>query len=115
MAFELDYSNLGTVLTLLEATGTTGTKKSCKIRMPSDIMVWQTITTGAPDSISIKIQGSLDDTNWVDLDSSTNVDGEVRCISNKPVKYVRIVLTTLTDALSPMATVAVKFMIPVKV
>jgi hypothetical protein len=68
-----------------------------------------TITyTGSPTGVQASLQGSIDGTNWTDLDSSTNTSGEVLFISNKPVNFIRGKLTTLTGGSSPTMTMTVE-------
>ncbi len=52
---------------------------------------WQisVLNGGTFTSIQVDLQGSLDGTNWYQLDSSTNVAGEMRSITGKKAKYIR--------------------------
>ena len=98
------------VVTLLDAVGTTGAGNGFKLTHTFSAATWQKIVTGDPDTLTVKIQGSNDDTNWFDLDSTTSTSSELRSLTttNKlPVKFIRANVTAITDALSPMATVTV--------
>lgn len=51
---------------------------------------WQTIFTGGnPASILIALEGSQDGTSWSAIDTSTNVNGEVRAL-NGTYKFIRV-------------------------
>ena len=45
--------------------------------------------TGSFTSYTVNLEGSLDGTNWAQLDQSTNAAGEMRHVVNKPVRYIR--------------------------
>ena len=51
----------------------------------------------APD---VRLQGSIDGTNWFDLDQSTAIGGEMRHVVNKAVRYVRAYVQSMGDATS---------------
>ena len=65
---------------------------------------WQTIYTGSPTGTTVNFEGSLDYSTWSTMDSTTNTSGETRSISNKPVKFVRCNVTTLSGGSAPTAT-----------
>jgi len=65
---------------------------------------WTTQTTGSPASITINLEGSIDGTNWYQLDQSVATTGEMRTVINKAVRWLRINLTGLASG-SVTATV----------
>ena len=69
---------------------------------------WQTVVTGGPASVSVTLEGSLDGTNWVTLDTSTNTSGEIRGVSGKPVTFLRANLGTLTGGTAPTVAVTIQ-------
>lgn len=66
---------------------------------------WQSIVTGAPATISITLEGSLDGSTWFVLDTSTQVAGETRFVTAKNAVLVRANLGTLTGGTAPTVTV----------
>ena len=69
---------------------------------------WQISVTGAPSAVSVTLEGSLDGSTWVVLDTSTITTSEIRFVANKPVLFVRGNLGTLTGGTAP--TVSVEYM-----
>lgn len=61
---------------------------------------WQQVISGTPSAVSVAIQGSIDNSNWFDLDTSTSTTSAMRHIVNKPVRYIRGKLTTFTNGTS---------------
>lgn len=52
--------------------------------------------TGSLTALTVNLEGSLDGTNWAQLDQSTNAAGEMRHVVNKPIRYVRANIVTST-------------------
>lgn len=52
---------------------------------------WTTQYSGAATSSTVLLQGSLDNSNWYTIDTSTTA--EMRHVTNKPVKYLRAYLS----------------------
>jgi hypothetical protein len=102
-------NTLATALNAVTSTGagTAFAMPSYGTGSPPTRFLWQVVTTGGPASISTTLQGSADNTNFYTIDTSTATAGEVRAIVDKPAKYVRANLGTLTGGTSP--TVTVKF------
>lgn len=65
---------------------------------------WDVIVTGGPATLRVDIEGSLDGTNWFQLDTYTSTASTLRFVVDKPVKYVRANLVTLTGGSSPSTT-----------
>jgi hypothetical protein len=86
------------VLTLLNAvTGTgAGTSNNISSTFPSK-MTWQYVITGGTlSALTINLEGSIDNTNWFILDTTTQVTDQMRHIANKPILYVRANITSWT-------------------
>jgi hypothetical protein len=63
---------------------------------------WQTITTGAPASISVTLVGSLDNVTWTTLDTNTLTGGGSRTLSNaNAYRFLGCVPGTLTGGTAP--------------
>jgi hypothetical protein len=63
---------------------------------------WQTITTGAPATISVTLVGSLDNATWTTLDTNTVTTGGSRTLSNaNAYRFLGCVPGTLTGGTSP--------------
>ena len=73
---------------------------------------WTTLTTGSPASVTVNIEGSIDGTNFYQLDQSVNTSGELRSIANKPVRWIRANLATLTGGTAPTVTVQIMVVAP---
>ena len=84
----------GTIYTLVPTSPTTITGATFTLDFPYDKHTWCTTISGA-SSVSITFQGSLDNTLWGTLDTSTSATSECRHVVNKPVKYIRAVVGTL--------------------
>lgn len=68
---------------------------------------WQTVTTGTFTALSITLQGSLDGTNWTTLDTTTQVAGEYRAVTGKPVQFIRANVGTFTGGTNVSVLVVV--------
>jgi hypothetical protein len=84
----------GTIYSLVPTSTVTVTGATFTLDFPYDKHTWCTTTSGA-GSVSVTLQGSLDNTLWVVLDTSTSTSSECRHVVNKPVKYIRGVVGTL--------------------
>lgn len=81
MAIEVALSP-GQVVSLIPALTTLAQANGDSFALPGLAcqLSWQTIFATTPDAVSIKIQGSLDNTNWVTLDTSTVVTGDLKTL-----------------------------------
>jgi len=52
-------------------------------------ITWQTSFSAAPGSVTILLQASLDGSNWFTIDTSTNVNGEIRTVTGS-FRFIRI-------------------------
>lgn len=68
---------------------------------------WDVIITGGPASISVTLEGSLDGVNWFVLDTSTSTSNALRHVVDKPVRYLRANLGTLTGGAAPTVSVGI--------
>jgi len=84
----------GTIYTLVPTTTATVTGAAFNLDFPYDKHTWCTTIAGA-SSVSVTLQGSLDNSLWATLDTSTSATSECRHVVNKPVKYIRSVVGTL--------------------
>ena len=110
MANTLFFTVSGATLALLNAVTSTGAGTNIwggrkEAGGYQQKYTWQTVVTGSPASVSVKLEGSLDGDNWYALDTSSNVSGELRAVVNSPVAFVRGNLATLTGGSSPSVTV----------
>lgn len=89
----------------IDAATTTGAVTGITLQVPLSRFTSQCLTTGTPTTISVKLQGSLDGTNWVDLTTHSAV-GFQHFIAG-PVKFIRGNVVTLTGGTSPTITLLV--------
>jgi len=59
---------------------------------------WTQVNDASESNPNIRLQGSIDGTNWFDLDTSTSIGSEMRHVVNKPVRYIRFNVVSLGDA-----------------
>ena len=60
----------------------------------AETFTWQTsFAGGTPTSVTVAFQGSLDNSTWFTLDTSTSTAGETRSISGTSAKYFRCNVT----------------------
>lgn len=68
-------------------------KQGCKL-------VWQVVVTGTASAISVSLQLSIDNTNWVTVDTSTDAAGCYCILDDVIGKYVRLIQTSRTGGTS---------------
>jgi len=94
-------------ITLLDGVTSTGAGTSYWVGFLPVNHTWQVIYTGTASAIDVKLQGSIDDSNWFDLDTyDTASSPTMRHVVNKPVNYIRGNLVTFTNG----STMTVKSM-----
>ena len=99
--------------TLLNAATATGAGSTQKVSMiPSSHTVAATMGgTVVATAVTVDLEGSLDDSTWFTLASHAFTAGEITAeaamfhVADKPVRYVRANLTTLTGGTDPTVTV----------
>jgi hypothetical protein len=67
----------------------------------------QTVITGAPATIGVALEGSLDGVNFISMTTSSSTTGELKSDTTHLVQYVRANLQTLTGGTSPTVTAIV--------
>lgn len=99
--------------TLLNAAAVTGAGSTQRVSLiPSQHTVQATMGGGTvATAVTLDLEGSLDDTTWVQLARHAFSAGDISAeaamfhVVDKPVKYVRANLITLTGGVSPTVTV----------
>lgn len=89
---------------------TTGAVSS--IRCEANYHTLQVVITGTPTACTVRLEGSLDNTNWADVSGtqscmgtlSSGATGVVFHVDTKPLSYVRANLLTFTGATSAQIT-----------
>jgi hypothetical protein len=66
--------------------------------------VIQTIVTGSPSAVSCTLQASLNGSTWVTVATSTSTTGDFQYAVDKPARYFRANLGTLTGGTAPTVT-----------
>ncbi|WP_373088685.1 hypothetical protein [Zhongshania sp.] len=98
---------------MLDAVSATGASEPVTLRMIPDEHTVHATWTGAPTAVTIKLQGSLlnpEEGEWEDLAEHSATAEEISNQSamfhvvDKPVRYVRVDLDTLTGGTSPTVT-----------
>ncbi len=95
--------------TLLNQVTVTGAGNSVDLMHTYKDYSWQIELTGSPTSIEVRLEGSIDGTNWGILDLITDPSAAgLRHVVNKPIQYIRANVVTLSGGTNP--TVTVKFL-----
>lgn len=97
---------------LLDAATATGVSSSWRQqRVPRNHTVQATMGgTVVATAVTLDLEGSSDDTNWFQLANHPFSAAEITAtsamfhVANKPVRYVRVNLTTLTGGTAPTIT-----------
>jgi hypothetical protein len=91
----------GQVVTLVNAggSGTTGAWVSVArysgSTMPANF-AWQITLNGSPSALNVSLEGSLDGTTAVALDTYSTAANALRHVSGKPVAFIRGKVTSVT-------------------
>lgn len=93
------------LLTLLNAVLVTGAGASNNLKFLCSQMSWEIVIIGAPTAVQVDLEGSINNSTWYSLDSSTTLTSEMRHVVNKPVNFIRGNLITLTAGTAPTVTV----------
>ena len=88
----------------LNAVTATGAGAAIDLGVTRTKFTMQTTVTGAPTAVSVTLQGSLDGVNWSTLATSTSTTGDQQYAIDRPVRFVRTNLGTLTGGTSPTVT-----------
>ena len=62
------------------------------------LFTWVVIIHGTSSGTHVRFQGSVDNTNWFDLDDYTGTESWMRHVVYKPVRYVRAYVDDLGGA-----------------
>jgi hypothetical protein len=78
------------MLTLLNAVAapTVGTTQDVSATFPTD-MTWELVVAGAVATQTTNLEGSIDNSHWYTLDTSTTTSAEMRHVALKPILYIR--------------------------
>lgn len=93
------------VITLLNAATSTGAGTAADLDFVRGTFTMATVVTGAPSAVSVTLQGSLDGVTFQTLATSTSTTGDQQWQVDKPQRYLRANLATLTGGTSPTVTV----------
>jgi hypothetical protein len=88
------------------AAGTIGTAYTLPGN-PASVVTWQSSYSSTPTAITLLLQGSLDNTNWFTLDTTTNTAGEIRTIVTS-VKFVRTNISVKTGSFNTTVILVTK-------
>lgn len=97
----------GPNIVLLNAVTVTGAGGGTALPTPCGRFGMQTKVTGAPTTVSLTLEGSLDGVNWTVLATSTSTTGDYQAAVDKPVAFIRGNLGTLTGGTAPTVTARV--------
>lgn len=62
-------------------------------------ITWEVLLSASPTTITVNLEGSLDGTNWYQLDQTTTVQAtQARSVVYKPFRFYRINQTVATGA-----------------
>lgn len=88
----------------LAAVTSTGAGTAVDFRVPARTVTIQTVVTGSPASVSCTLQGSNDGATWVTVATSTSTTGDAQYSVDKPFRFFRANLGTLTGGTAPTVT-----------
>lgn len=107
-AFDNGRGNVSLNAVLATATGVSFGLVGARGRsLLQDKFAWHVIMTGAPATIQVDIEGTLDGTVWFQLDTYTTTSNTLRFIVDKPVLGIRAKLVVLTGGTAPTVTVVI--------
>jgi len=78
----------------------TGATSTIDTRTGFSKHTWTFTSNASSSAPTVKLQGSLDNSNWFDLDEYSGTDDTMRHVVNKPVRYIRFNVTSMGDATS---------------
>lgn len=85
-------------ITLLDAATATGAGTAYWLGFLPSNHTWEVSYTGTASAVDVKLQGSIDNSSWFDLDTyDTASTPTMRHVVNKPVNYIRANLVTFTN------------------
>ena len=78
----------------------TGTTSSVDTVTGFEKHTWTVVSDASGSNLTVKLEGSIDNSNWFELDSYSGTADTMRHIVNKPVRYIRFNVTSMGDASS---------------
>ncbi len=100
----------GEVFTSLNAATAVGAGDVAAIGGPAALggvprkIAWEVRVTGAPTAMQVDLEGSLDNSNWYQIDTYNTVANTLREVTQRGAKFLRVRLVTLTGGTSPTVT-----------
>ena len=73
-------SNVKTLINAAAIGAQTGTAYAAPAN--ANTFTWQTIYTGGPSAVNVVIEGSLNNSTWATIDTSTATAGEIRTFNS---------------------------------
>lgn len=93
--------------TLFATLGATGTTSAANA--DANYHTVQAVPSGSPSGCTLRLEGSLDNSNWFDLSGSQTCTSAVMFhVDGKPATYVRVNLTALSGGTSPTVQITYK-------
>ena len=95
---------------MLDGVISTGPSESIAIRKRAKDHTVQVTITGGPTSVTVDLEGSLDNINWFQLATNPFDAGELAAggtlfhVDEKTVRFIRVNLTVLSGGTSPTVT-----------
>jgi len=77
-----------------------GTTSSWAVSESKSKHTWQVISDSSSTNMTIRLEGSLDNSNWFVLDEFVGTGNTMRHVVNKPVPYLRFNVVDIGDATS---------------
>lgn len=101
----------GVPFKLFDANGGAAVLNSSSVAVPhpkagNRRITWNARYSATPTTVTIVLQGSMDDTNWFTLDTTTSTAGEVRSIETT-VPFIRASLTVKTGSFNTTVEVSI--------
>ena len=94
------FAQTRSIFATLSATGTTSA-----IMAEANYHTVQVVPSGSPSGCDVRLEGSLDNSNWFDLSGTQTCTSAVMFhVDGKPATYVRVNLLTWTGGTSAAIT-----------
>jgi len=78
----------------------TGTGSAVDTVTGFDKWTWVVLTDASASAVTVRLEGSIDNSNWFTLDEWSGTGNTTRHVVNKPVRYIRAVVADMGDATS---------------
>jgi hypothetical protein len=93
--------------TILDAVTVTGAGSTYALPASSVQVTWQALYSSAPAAVSLVLQASNNNSDWITIDTTTNTAGEVRTV-NISANFIRANLVSKTGAVTFSVIVVAK-------